>query len=171
MGLWSPAQRPQPKRRNHPDASASQPSLTTSGRFAPQKLRDRLAPLTAKATSRMRTTVARRRVTTVRLAAARFSAARKALLAVRHGRRALGRWGRGVNLLGAFFKIPGRLRRRPARTQPQLRRVQARPTRQPLQGVFWRCHLVERTSARFPPPIRPLRASNADFCGQAWCSL
>ena len=35
MGLWSLAQSRQPKQRNHPDASASQPSLTTSGRFAP----------------------------------------------------------------------------------------------------------------------------------------
>jgi hypothetical protein len=35
MGLWSLAQSRHPKQRNHPDASASQPSLTTSGRFAP----------------------------------------------------------------------------------------------------------------------------------------
>jgi hypothetical protein len=36
MGLWSLAQSRHPKQRNHPDASASQPSLTTSGRFAPE---------------------------------------------------------------------------------------------------------------------------------------
>jgi hypothetical protein len=35
MGLWSLAQSRHPKQRNHPDASASQPSLTTSGRLAP----------------------------------------------------------------------------------------------------------------------------------------
>jgi len=48
------------------------------------------------------------------------SPARKPDVAVRHqSTDPVIRWGGGMNLFDAFFKIPGRLRLRPAETQPQ----------------------------------------------------
>jgi hypothetical protein len=97
------------------------------------------------------------------IAAARFSPARKPRVAVRHQSTAFViRWGFGLDLFDAFFKISGKLRRRPTKTRPQddeRKQSQLNGYDKALFGV----PAPETVHALDSPPIRSLRAANAGF--------
>ena len=103
----------------------------------------------------------------ISIAAACFSPTRKPRVAVRHRSNALViRWWFGLDLLGAFFKISGKLRRRPTKTQPRHDERQQSQRKGYKKAVFGAA-ARESVHARDPPTVRSLRATNADFCGQA----
>ncbi len=105
------------------------------------------------------------------IAPACFSPACKPRVAVRHRSTALViRWAFGLDLLGAFFKISGMLRRRPTKTQPQ-RDERKQSQRNGCKKALFGAAARETVHARDPTPIRSLRAANADFCGQAGPSM
>jgi len=97
------------------------------------------------------------------IAAACFSPTCKASVAAHHQNTALViRWGFGLDLLGAFFKISGKLRRRPTKTQPQ-HDERKQSQRNECNKALFGAAVWETVHARDPPPIRSLRAANADF--------
>jgi hypothetical protein len=102
----------------------------------------------------------------IRIAAVRFSPARKPRVAVRHQSALVIRWGCGLDLFDALLKISGKLRRRPTKTQPQ-DDERKRTQRNGYDKVLFGVPAPETVHALDSPLIRSLRAANAGFCGQA----